>query len=299
MRVFYCDHFVLPLPEDHRFPMEKYARLRDRVAASDFADNVELTVPEPASDHELHTAHDARYVRRVLEGALTEKEIRRMGFPWSSALVERSRRSVGGTLGASRAALEDGVAVNLSGGTHHAFSDRGEGFCVFNDVAVAARVLQAEGRAERIAILDLDVHQGNGTAAIFRGDPTVFTLSVHSANNFPFQKEASDLDVELPDNTGDDGFLAAAEPAVGQALSASAPSLAIFLAGADPFSGDRLGRLALTKEGLEARDRMVFEACARRGVPVAVAMGGGYARDIGNSVDIHFATVQTAYRFSG
>ncbi|MFC1661362.1 histone deacetylase [Gemmatimonadota bacterium] len=299
MRIFYCDHFVLPLPEGHRFPMGKYALLRDRIATSELADEATMQVPEAASDPQLHTVHDTDYVRRVRDGLLSEKEIRRTGFPWSPDLVERSRRSVGGTVGAGRAALEEGVAVNLSGGTHHAFPDRGEGFCVFNDVAVAARVLQREGRVERVAILDLDVHQGNGTAAIFREDPSVFTLSVHGADNYPFQKEPSDLDVELPDGTGDEEYLEAAQTAVREALRASSPDVAIFLAGADPFSGDRLGRLALTKTGLEARDRMVFESCAGEGIPVAVAMGGGYAPKVEDSVDIHFSTVRTASRFSG
>lgn len=217
-----------------------------------------------------------------------------MGFPWSPGLVERSRRSVGGTLGAGRAALEDGVGVNLSGGTHHAFADRGEGFCVFNDVAVATRVIQREGLAGRIAVLDLDVHQGNGTAAIFRGDPSAFTLSVHGANNFPFRKEASDLDLELPDGSGDEAFLAAAKRGVEEALERSGADLAFYLAGADPFHGDRLGRLAMTKGGLEDRDHLVFRLCSQAGVPVAVVMGGGYAPFVEDTVDIHFNTVRIA-----
>jgi acetoin utilization deacetylase AcuC-like enzyme len=294
MRLYYCDHFVLPLPAGHRFPMEKYALLRDRVVEAGLGADGELCVPPAATDEELESVHDSGYVRRVRDGGLSPQEIRRMGFPWSPELVERSRRSVGGTLQASRAAMEDGVAVNLSGGTHHAFRERGEGFCVFNDVAVAARMMQCEGRACRVAILDLDVHQGNGTAAIFAGDPAVYTLSVHGANNFPFRKEKSDLDLDLPDFAGDDLFLDAVRKGVSTALAVSKPELAIFLAGADPFEGDGLGRLGVSKVGLSERDRIVFERCGDVGVPVAVVMGGGYALRIEDTVDIHFATVKTA-----
>jgi acetoin utilization deacetylase AcuC-like enzyme len=212
-------------------------------------------------------------------------------------MVERSRRSAGATIEACRAALEDGLAVNLAGGTHHAFRDRGEGYCVFNDSAIAALAIQAEGLARRVVILDCDVHQGNGTAAILAHDPSVFTFSIHGARNFPFSKEASDLDIELPDATGDAAYLDALERGVCHALSAAQPELAIYLAGADPFEGDRLGRLSLTKAGLLARDRMVFELCRSAGVPVAVVMAGGYARIIADTVDIHFATVAAAAHF--
>jgi acetoin utilization deacetylase AcuC-like enzyme len=297
MRLFYCDHFVLPLPAGHRFPMAKYALLRDRVVESGLGRKGNLQVPRAATDEELESVHDSAFVHRVRKGNLSPQEIRRMGFPWSPELVERSRRSVGGTLEASRAALEDGVAVNLSGGTHHAFPDRAEGFCVFNDVAVAARVMQREGRARRIAVLDLDVHQGNGTAAIFAGDPSVFTLSVHGANNYPFRKEESDLDLELPDFATDDPYLEAVRTGVGTALDTSTPELALFLAGADPFEGDRLGRLRVSKEGLAERDRIVFERCRKGGIPVAVVMSGGYAATIEDAVDIHFGTVRTAEVF--
>jgi len=296
MRLFYCDTFVLPLPPGHRFPMAKYAMLRDRVMEAGLGVAGRMQVPPGATDEELATVHDPDYLRRVREGTLSTQEIRRMGFPWSPGLVERSRRSVGGTIQASRAALEDGVAVNLSGGTHHAFSDRGEGFCVFNDVAVAARVMQREGRARRIVVLDLDVHQGNGTAAIFAGDPSVFTLSVHGANNFPFRKEKSDLDLELPDGSGDELFLEAAEEGVTAALSASEAGLAFYLAGADPYEGDRLGRLQVSKPGLSRRDEIVFRLCRGARVPVAVVMGGGYAPRIEDTVDIHLATVRAAER---
>jgi len=272
--------------------MEKYARLRERIR--DRGED-ELLVPDAATDADLERVHDRDWVGRVVSGALTREEVRRIGFPWSQGLVERSRRSVGGTIGAARAALADGVSANLAGGTHHAFADRGEGFCVFNDVAVATRALQAEGRARTIAVLDLDVHQGNGTAAIFRGDDTVFTLSVHGANNFPFRKEEGDLDMELPDGTSDDAFLDTVERGVRAALERGS-DLAFYLAGADPFEGDRLGRLAVTKAGLAARDEIVFERCARAGVPVAVVMSGGYAREVTDTVDIHEATIRAASR---
>jgi acetoin utilization deacetylase AcuC-like enzyme len=294
IRVLYSDSFVLPLPEGHRFPMEKYVLLRRQVEASGLVSAEDLRLAEPATDEELALVHHPEYLRKVREGTLTPMEIRRMGFPWSRELVERSRRSVGAALAAARSALEYGVAASLSGGTHHAFPDRGEGFCVFNDVAVAARAMQREGRAPRVVILDLDVHQGNGTAAIFRRDPGVFTLSVHGANNYPFRKEPSDLDLDLADGTGDEEFLAAVRKGVEGALSAGPFHLAFYLAGADPFLGDRLGRLGVSKEGLERRDRMVLGACLEAGLPVAVVMSGGYASPIQDTVDIHFATVRIA-----
>ncbi|HJW89085.1 MAG TPA: histone deacetylase [Anaerolineales bacterium] len=217
-----------------------------------------------------------------------------------TCIVERSRRSVGGTLGACRSALESGLGINLAGGTHHAYADHGEGYCVFNDSAVAARTIQAEGRCRRVVILDCDVHQGNGTAAIFAGDPSVFTLSIHGAKNFPFHKETSDLDIALEDGTGDEPYLEALLAGLRTALRNAQADLAIYLAGADPFHGDRLGRLALSKAGLAERDRMVFEACQREGLPVAVVMAGGYAQRVEDTVDIHLATVIEAVRiFAG
>ena len=272
--------------------MEKYALLRNRVESAFSGGEARLSVPEVASDQELETVHDADYLRKVRTGTLSVAEIRRIGFPWSPSLVERSLRSVGGTLGAARAAFEDGVAMNLSGGTHHAFPDRGEGFCVFNDVAVATRVMEWEGRSGRTVILDLDVHQGNGTAFIFHGAPEVFTLSVHGANNYPFRKEPSDLDLELPDGTEDHHFLEVVEEGIRTALSGSAFDLAFYLAGADPFEGDRLGRLSVSKEGLLARDQLVSDLCREAGVPLAVVLGGGYAHDVTDTVDVHFNTVQ-------
>ncbi len=296
MRIYYSDHYVLPLPPGHRFPMGKYARLRARVLESDLA--AAAHVAPPARDEEIVRAHCPGYLGRVVDGTLSAAEQRAIGFPWTPQMVERSRRTSGATVAAGRAALDDGVAVNLAGGTHHAFRDRGEGFCVLNDSAIAARTLQAAGLVERVAVIDCDVHQGNGTASIFRDDPTVFTFSIHGANNFPFAKEAGDLDVELADGTGDRAYLEALEHGVGDALARARPELAIYLAGADPYYDDRLGRLALTKQGLLERDRLVLELCARAGVPVAVTMAGGYARDIDDTVEIHCNTVETAAWFS-
>ena len=294
MKVFYSDRFVLPLPEGHRFPMVKYSMLRERVGASGICGPDELRVPSPVSDEEILRAHEEAYLRRVLEGKLTRSEVRRIGFPWSERMVERSRRASGGTLGACRAALEEGFAANLAGGTHHAFAGQGEGYCVFNDSAIAARALQAEGLVERVVIVDTDVHQGNGTAAILRGDPTVFTFSIHGARNFPFRKEESDLDLPLPDGADDGEFLESLERGLEEALEGSRAGLAIYLAGADPYEDDRLGRLSVSKEGLAERDRLVLETCRERGIPVAVTMAGGYARKVEDTVEIHYRSVERA-----
>ncbi|TCJ19447.1 histone deacetylase [Rubrobacter taiwanensis] len=293
MKVFYSDTFVLPLPEGHRFPMRKYSMLRERVER-ELEALVELVVPHAATEGELVSAHDPEYVRRVRVGGLTASEMRRIGFPWSPEMVERSRRSVGATIEACRAALEEGYAANLAGGTHHAFRDRGEGFCVFNDGAVAARTVRAEGLVERVVIVDADVHQGNGTASILEGDSSVFTFSVHGAKNFPFEKERSDLDVELPDGADDGEYLEAFERGLLEALERADAGLAVYLAGADPYEGDRLGRLALSKAGLGERDRLFFEHARAAGLPVAITMSGGYARSIEDTVDIHFSTVRRA-----
>jgi acetoin utilization deacetylase AcuC-like enzyme len=293
MKLFYTDHFVLPLPPEHRFPMAKYALLRQRVAAT-LVPPHELLVPEPATDEQLTRVHDPEYVRRVQDGELTEKEQRRIGFPWSPAMAERARRSVGATLAACRAALAEGVSGNLAGGTHHAFRDHGEGYCVFNDSAVAVRAMQAEGRARRVVILDCDVHQGNGTAAIFAGDSTVFTFSIHGAKNFPFHKEHSTLDVELPDGADDAAYLEALEGGVRRAVELAGADLALYLAGADPYADDRLGRLSVSKRALAERDRIVLGYCRAAGLPVAIAMAGGYARQVEDTVDIHFQTLTAA-----
>jgi len=269
--------------------MAKYARLRERVAA--IAPD-RMREPPAATDEELARAHDPAYVAAVTSGTLAESAIRRIGFPWSPAMVERSRRSAGATIAACRSALEYGFGVNLAGGTHHAHHDFGCGFCVFNDAAVAARAMQAEALAARVLIVDLDVHQGDGTAAIVGHDPSIHTLSIHGRNNFPFRKEASRQDVELDDGTGDDAYLATLRAALPLALPASRPDLAIYLAGADPYVGDRLGRLALSKAGLASRDAYVLDTLHAAGVPVAIAMAGGYAEDVDDVVDIHFETVR-------
>jgi acetoin utilization deacetylase AcuC-like enzyme len=296
VKAFYCDHFVLPLPDGHRFPMEKYRLLRERALASGAVSAEDLLVPEAATDAEILRAHDEAYLRRVAGGELDRAEVRRIGFPWSPAMVERSRRSAGGTIRACREALAGGAAVNLAGGTHHAFRDRGEGYCVFNDAAIAARAMQAEGRAGRVVVIDTDVHQGNGTAAIFAGDPSVYTFSIHGRNNFPFHKEASDLDVELDDGTGDAAYLAALDAGLGRALAAAEADLAIFVSGADPHEKDRLGRLAVTRAGLLARDRLVFARCRAAGLPVAVVMAGGYGKEIAETVEVHLQTITEARR---
>jgi acetoin utilization deacetylase AcuC-like enzyme len=277
--------------------MSKYAILRERVCRG-LVPPHELAVPDEASDTDLLRVHLPSWVAAVTHGRLSPAEIRRIGFPWSPAMVERSRRSVGATIAASRAALRDGVAVNLAGGTHHAFPDHGEGFCVFNDIAVAARTMQAEGMADRIAVIDTDVHQGDGTALVFRDDPTVFTFSVHGQSNFPFRKQQSDLDIGLPDAAGDEEFINAIRRGLDAAFSNGRPGLVYYLAGADAFERDLLGRLSVTISGLVERDRLVFECCAKEGVPVVVVMGGGYGARIDETVAIHYATVETAARFA-
>lgn len=294
MKAYYSDTFVLPLPEGHRFPMQKYSMLRRWVAAARVIAPDDLRLPDPAGDADLLRAHDQAYVERVKTGTLTPQEVRLIGFPWSPELVERSRHSVGATIAACRAALEEGLAANLAGGTHHACSDHGEGFCVFNDSVVAARALQAEGRVKRIVVIDCDVHQGNGTAQICAGDESIFTFSIHSARNYPFKKEQSDLDIGLDDRAGDDTYLYALERGVRTALEQARPDLAIYLAGADPYYNDRLGRLSLTKGGLWARDHLVFSALQQLGIPFVITMAGGYGRVIEDTVDIHFETIRLA-----
>jgi acetoin utilization deacetylase AcuC-like enzyme len=294
LKCFYTDHFVLPLPTTHRFPMPKYSLLRERVVAEGIIRPEDLIVPEAATDEQILRAHDADYLEKVKTGTLTAKEIRRIGFPWSPGMVERSRRSSGATMAACRTALMEGFAVNLAGGTHHAFRDHGEGYCVFNDSAIASRAMQAEGRVRRMVILDCDVHQGNGTAAILQGDPTVFTFSIHGEKNFPYHKEKSDLDIELLDGTGDGVYLDMLEVGLQRALAMSHADLAIYLAGADPFEDDRLGRLKLTKDGLRQRDELVLELCKAHGLPVAITMAGGYARNVEDIADIHVTTVKVA-----
>lgn len=302
MHAFYADHFVLPLPEGHRFPMAKYAALREGLHAQ-LAD-VRFTEALPATDGELALVHTPMYISAVAEGGLTPAEQREIGFPWSTAMAERARRSVGATLQACRAALAgEGLAGNLAGGTHHAYAHKGGGFCVFNDVAVAARLMQTEwgrrgvhhrAKPLRVAIVDLDVHQGNGTAHIFRDDPSVFTLSMHGEKNFPFRKEPSDLDIELPDGCDDATYIQALELALSELDNRFKPDLVIYLAGADPHEGDRLGRLRLTDDGMEARDRRVFEWAWQRRIPTVITMAGGYGRDMETTLRVQFNTWRLA-----
>ena len=299
MRAFYSGQFVLPLPEGHRFPMSRYAMLRDRLLEQLPA--VVMDVAPRAGDDELALAHTAEWISAVSDGSVSPQAMREIGFPWSEAMVERSRRSAGATIAACRAAFSEGVSANMAGGTHHAYADKGSGFCVFNDAAVAARLMQVEharaGQLLRVAVIDLDVHQGNGTARIFQGDPSVFTLSLHGQKNFPFRKETSDLDVELPDGCGDAEYLAALEHALDELDRRFAPGLVIYLAGADPFERDRLGRLKLSFDGLEARDRRVFDWAWQRRLPMAFAMAGGYASDIAETVQVQVGTFRVALEY--
>lgn len=304
MNAFYADHFVLPLPQGHRFPMEKYRLLRDAIAHE--LPEVQLLEAPAATDGELALAHAPAYVQAVADGSLSAQLQREIGFPWSPLMAERARRSVGGTVQACRAALAGGgVAANLAGGTHHAYADQGGGFCVFNDVAVAARLMQAEAarrttaqtaasRSLQVAIIDLDVHQGNGTARIFERDASVFTLSLHGEKNFPFRKEASDLDVALPDGCTDAAYLEALTVALDALGQRFEPGLVIYLAGADVHEGDRLGRLKLSADGIEARDRQVFDWAHGRGIPVAFVMAGGYGRHLADTVAVQLTTFRVA-----
>jgi len=314
MRAFYSDTFVLPLPEHHRFPMAKYRLLRERLVGEGILTAADLEIPDPISWDDLRLVHDTRYVEAIETGTLSAEAQRRIGFPWSPMMVERSRRSVGATLAAAQSARRPQnshdtqnngfsavsaasaftVAANLAGGTHHAFRDRGEGYCVFNDVAVAAAVLLREGTIARAAVVDCDVHQGNGTAAIFQHEPAVFTFSLHGEKNFPFRKETSDLDVTFEDGAGDDEYLTALAEHLPGVLDGHRPDVVFYLAGADPYEGDRLGRLKLTVGGLRMRDRLVFDACRERGIPVAVAMSGGYCPDVDAIVTIHTNTIREA-----
>lgn len=304
MHAFYADHFVLPLPSGHRFPMAKYARLRERLARE--LPEVAMHEALPASDGELALVHTPAYIDAVAGGALSPALQREIGFPWSPAMAERARRSVGATLQAARRVMGQGggLAANLAGGTHHAYAGKGGGFCVFNDFAVAARLMQAEHARRhgmrqplRVAIVDLDVHQGNGTAHIFAGDASVFTLSLHGARNFPFRKEPGDLDVELPDGCGDDDYLHALELALNELERRFEPGLVLYLAGADPHEGDRLGRLKLSFDGLEARDRRVMDWAWSRQLPLVFAMGGGYGHDMDTTLQVQVNTYRTALAF--
>jgi acetoin utilization deacetylase AcuC-like enzyme len=302
MRAFYSDQFVLPLPEGHRFPMAKYRLLRDRLSLE--LPEVQLAGAEPASDGELALVHTPTYIQSVVQGTLSADQQKEIGFPWTPAMVERSRRSSGATVMAARSALfgGEGVSANLAGGTHHAYADKGSGFCVFNDAAVATRLMQAEwGRRHKsplkVAIIDLDVHQGNGTARIFEQDDDVFTLSLHGARNFPFYKETSDLDIELPDGCDDQAYMDALEWALSELEARFQPGLIIYLAGADPHEGDRLGRLNVSFDGLEARDRRVLDWAWSKRIPLAFSMAGGYGKVMEDTVQVQVNTFRVAYAY--
>lgn len=293
MHAYYADHFVLPLPEGHRFPMRKYSRLRDRLTQE--LSGVQMHEAPAASDGELALVHTPAYIQGVSAGTLDAAAQREIGFPWSAAMAERARRSVGASVAAARVALSQGVAGNLAGGTHHAYAHKGGGFCVFNDIAVTARLMQAEAwrmrkQPFRVAVIDLDVHQGNGTAHIFANDPTVFTLSLHGEKNFPFRKEPSDLDVGLPDGCTDAPYMQALHQALQSLDDRFEPHLVIYLAGADPHEGDRLGRLKLTADGMQSRDRAVMDWAWQRRLPVMLCMGGGYGHDIETTVAMQVQT---------
>jgi acetoin utilization deacetylase AcuC-like enzyme len=284
VRLVYTENMhALALPRGHKFPIGKYDRIYERLAR---AHPSRMLLGGRASWHDVTLAHDADYVAHVRDGTLSVPAIRRLGFPWSESLVLRSLRSVGGTLAALSWALQEGAAGHIAGGTHHAFRDRGEGFCTFNDLAVAIHVARRDYDVRRVAVVDLDVHQGNGTASFFAGDPDVFTLSLHAAKNFPFHKEASTLDVALPDGCEDGAYLAALDGALEQ-VRAFRPSLLLYQAGVDSLRGDRLGRMQLSHEGLGRRDAAVYATARALGVPIVVTLGGGYHRDVDESVAAH------------
>jgi acetoin utilization deacetylase AcuC-like enzyme len=295
MRVCFHPGYVIPLPPGHRFPMPKYGLLHEILLAEGLLRAGDVVEPGEASWSDLARVHSAEYLAQMQQGSLDERAQRGLGLPWSPALVKRSRLAVQGTLEAARLALSDGLAANLAGGTHHAFAGRGEGFCVFNDVAVAIRTSRAEGWSRRALVIDLDVHQGNGTAAIFAGDPDTYTFSMHGARNYPLHKERSSHDVELADGTGDAEYLerlAAHLPAV---IERARADLCLYVAGVDPVQGDRLGRLALSRAGLAQRERCVLETLARAGLPAAIVMGGGYAETPRGTADLHAVVHREAH----
>ncbi len=298
MKIFYTDTFPIPLPKTHSFPKDKYHLLRKRIQEIRDDHHLDLQIPRPATDKEILRAHDPVYIHRLQNGELTAKEIRRVGLPWSPEIVRRARYSAGGTIEACRSALDEGIAVSLSGGTHHAFSDQGQGYCWLNDSVIAARAMQAEERVKKILIIDCDVHQGNGSAALVRDDSSIFTFSIHGKNNFPFKKEQSDLDIALENEADDELYLKALANGLKNSIEAAGADLVIYLAGADPYKDDRFGRLNLTKKGLEERDRLVFRSCLEANLSTAVTMAGGYARKIQDTVDIHYQTVLVALEFN-
>jgi acetoin utilization deacetylase AcuC-like enzyme len=292
MHVFYTPRYYANIGDGHIFPIRKFELVRDRLLNEGTLRPDELFEPTPATLEQVRLVHTEDYVSRLCNGTLTTKELRRLGLPWSESLVQRSFYATGGTIAAARAALLDGYGSNLAGSTHHSFADRGEGFCVLNDVAVAIRVLRSEGLLRRAAIVDCDVHQGNGTATIFANDENTFTFSIHGANNYPLFKMRSSLDIELPDGTGDHEYLKVLTNNL-PAVFATEPEIIFYLAGADPYVGDKLGRLALTMDGLRQRDECVLRECFEREVPIVTVMSGGYGKDINDTVEIHCNTIRT------
>jgi len=291
MRVFYTPRYYAAIGEGHIFPIRKFELVRNRLVAEGILRNEELFEPEPASIEDVRLVHTEDYVTRLCNGTLTPKEIRRLGLPWSESLVTRSFYAVGGTIAAALSALEDGYGSNLAGGTHHSFADRGEGFCVLNDVAVAIRTLRRRQLISRAAIVDCDVHQGNGTATIFENDRETFTFSIHGANNYPLFKARSSLDIELPDKTSDSDYLDTLANNL-PTVFAHDPEIIFFLAGADPYADDKLGRLAVSIDGLKRRDAYVLQQCYEREIPLVTVMSGGYGKDINDTITIHCNTIR-------
>ncbi len=290
-KIFYSPYYYADIGENHVFPIKKFELVRDKLLGEGTLQSSEIIEPQPAPVEDLLLVHTEDYISRLIDGTLTVKEIRKLGLPWSKSLVRRSFLAVSGTINASFRALETGVSSNLAGGTHHAFPDRGEGFCVLNDVAVAIRVLQREKLAEKFLIIDCDVHQGNGTAFIFKNEEEVFTFSMHGAKNYPLFKEISNFDIELQDKTGDREYLEILNEALPRVFLHN-PDIVFYLGGADPFEKDKLGRLNLTKEGLRERDRTVLNFAEQHGTPIVTVMSGGYASDINDTVDIHCNTIR-------
>ncbi|MBL8016017.1 MAG: histone deacetylase [Ignavibacteria bacterium] len=289
MKVFYSDHYEVPLPDGHKFPMEKYRQVREQLLKENILEDSELFEPDLPSRDTMLLAHSAEYYDSFEAGTIDPKIIRRIGLPWSRELFYRSLASVGGAIGAARSALESGIGGNLAGGTHHAFRDHGEGFCVFNDFAVVILNLIKCGLIHRAAIVDLDVHQGNGNSAILGANPDVFIFSMHGAKNYPFTKVASTLDVPLDDDTNDEEYLTLLKKNL-PAIFEFRPDIILYQAGVDPLKEDSLGRLGLTKDGLMERDRYVLSECKSRGIPVSLGLGGGYSKPITHSVDAYCRT---------
>jgi len=299
MRATYSDRYVIDLPQHHTFPIKKYSMICDALLRDGVLSASDLIEPPPATDDELLLVHTHDYVDRIQNAELTEREIRRLGLPWSPKLVLRSRTSVQGTVISAWNAIEEGIAANLGGGTHHAYADHGEGYCVFNDIAVAIRVLRRDGVIERALIVDLDVHQGNGTAVIFTEDSHTFTFSIHGANNYPLRKEMGSFDLALTDRTSDLEYLAALAEYLPGILDSFKPEIVFYQAGVDPFFDDRLGRLGLSLEGLARRDEYVFSLCAKARIPLVITLGGGYARNVDDTVQAHCNTIQRARQIFG